>query len=85
MGLAGSHRRNGMPNPFEEEDADYLVLVNIENQYSLWPQFCEIPQGWSSVGPRGKRKDCMEWIEQNWTDMRPKSLVDQMNKLVRKE
>jgi MbtH protein len=74
-----------MPNPSEDENADYLVLVNNENQYSLRPQFCEIPQGWSSVGPRGNEKDCMEWIEQNWTDMRPKSLVDQMNKHVRKE
>jgi uncharacterized protein YbdZ (MbtH family) len=68
-----------MPNPFEDENGDYLVLVNSENQYSLWPSFREIPAGWASVGPRGKRSDCLEWIEKNWTDMRPKSLIDQMD------
>jgi len=69
-----------MQNPFEDENGDYLVLVNSEEQYSLWPSFREIPGGWSSVGPRGKRKECLDWIEKNWTDMRPKSLVDKMNR-----
>lgn len=68
-----------MANPFEDEIGEYLILVNSENQYSLWPGFREIPAGWTSVGCRGKRKDCLDWIENNWTDMRPKSLVDQMN------
>jgi MbtH protein len=65
-------------NPFEDENAEYLVLVNSELQYSLWPSFRDIPQGWNAVGPRGARKDCLAWIEQNWTDMRPRSLVDKM-------
>jgi uncharacterized protein YbdZ (MbtH family) len=68
-----------MQNPFEDENGDYVVLVNEEKQYSLWPSFREIPKGWTTVGPRGKRKDCLEWVEKNWTDMRPKSLVDRMN------
>jgi uncharacterized protein YbdZ (MbtH family) len=68
-----------MQNPFEDENGEYVILLNGENQYSLWPGFREIPQGWNSVGPRGKRKDCLDWIEKNWSDMRPKSLVDRMN------
>jgi MbtH protein len=69
-----------MQNPFDDDQGDFLVLVNAEKQYSLWPSFREIPGGWNRVGPQGDRKDCLEWIEKNWTDMRPKSLVDQMNK-----
>jgi MbtH protein len=69
-----------MTNPFEDEDGDYCVLVNLEGQYSLWPTFRDIPNGWSAVGPRGKRSVCLEYIEQNWTDMRPKSLIDQMER-----
>jgi uncharacterized protein YbdZ (MbtH family) len=67
-----------MTNPFEDENREYLVLVNEEEQYSLWPAFRDIPAGWSAVGPRGKRKECLDWIEANWTDMRPKSLVKAM-------
>jgi MbtH protein len=67
-----------MTNPFDDEDGDFLVLVNDELQYSLWPSFREVPAGWTAVGPRGKRAECLSYIEENWTDMRPKSLVDQM-------
>jgi MbtH protein len=66
-------------NPFEDENGDYLVLINAEGQYSLWPSFREVPAGWTAVGPRGQRKDCLDYIERMWTDMRPKSLIDQMN------
>jgi uncharacterized protein YbdZ (MbtH family) len=69
-----------MANPFENENADYLVLVNDERQYSLWPTIREVPAGWRAVGQRGKRRECLEWIEANWTDMRPKSLADTMDK-----
>jgi MbtH protein len=67
-----------MTNPFENEDGEYIVLVNHEEQYSLWPSFREVPAGWTAVGPRGKRKICLDWIEENWKDMRPKSLRDAM-------
>jgi MbtH protein len=67
-----------MTNPFEDESLEYLVLVNHEAQYSLWPAFKSIPAGWNAVGPRGDRKDCLAWIDSNWTDMRPKSLADEM-------
>jgi MbtH protein len=69
-----------MTNPFEDQDGQYLVLVNDEGQHSLWPTFREIPAGWTAVGPRAKRQECFDWIEANWTDMRPKSLVMAMTK-----
>jgi MbtH protein len=67
-----------MTNPFEDDQAEFLVVVNHEEQYSLWPAFKEIPAGWTATGPRGNRKVCLDWIEQTWTDMRPKSLRDAM-------
>ena len=59
-----------MANPFESESAEYLVLVNQEGQYSLWPAFRDVPAGWAATGPRGKRQECLEWIERCWTDSR---------------
>jgi len=67
-----------MTNPFEDEQGEYLVLINEEGQYSLWPAFIDVPAGWRTTGPRGERKLCLEWIDQNWTDMRPRSLVREM-------
>ncbi|WP_323180896.1 MbtH family protein [Streptomyces sp. NBC_01142] len=63
-----------MSNPFEDEEGSYLVLTNDENQHSLWPDFADVPEGWSVVH-KGIRQDCLDYIESNWTDMRPKSLV----------
>jgi MbtH protein len=62
-----------MANPFEGDDNGFLVLINVEGQYSLWPIFRPIPKGWSAVGPAGARQICLDWIEKNWTDMRAKS------------
>lgn len=67
-----------MTNPFEDESGEYLVLVNQEKQYSLWPSFLEIPTGWAATGPRGERRDCLDWIDANWVDMRPRSLREKM-------
>jgi MbtH protein len=66
-------------NPFEDDDAEYLVLVNHEGQYSLWPALVDIPAGWTATGPRGQRRVCLDWIDANWTDMRPKSLIEAMD------
>lgn len=63
-------------NPFENSEGVYTVLVNHENQHSLWPDFAEVPDGWTVVhGPAG-RQDCLEYVETHWTDMRPTSLVE---------
>jgi len=70
-----------MYNPFEQQDAQYIVLVNTENQYSLWPAEIDVPKGWSTVfGPQTK-KYCQEYIEENWVDMRPESLRRAMDEV----
>jgi MbtH protein len=66
-----------MVNPFDEETGQFLVLVNAEGQYSLWPGFREVPRGWAATGPRGTRQVCLDWIEAHWTDMRPRSLAEE--------
>ena len=56
----------------------FRVLINDEEQYSLWPASKDIPPGWHSVhGPDGKNA-CLAYVEANWTDMRPKSLREAM-------
>ncbi|MFE0517070.1 MbtH family protein [Streptomyces sp. NPDC058964] len=63
-----------MTNPFEDPDALYVVLINSEEQYSLWPSFAEIPAGWRAAHGPAPRQECLAHIEENWTDMRPSSL-----------
>jgi len=59
----------------EEEDlTSYQVVVNHEEQYSIWPVGRELPLGWSSVGKEGTKSECLAYIEEVWTDMRPLSL-----------
>ncbi|MFI6763860.1 MbtH protein [Micromonospora pisi] len=67
-----------MTNPFEDNDAEYLVLVNDEGQHSLWPVFVDVPAGWQVVHGKAARQDCLDYIEKSWTDMRPKSLIAAM-------
>lgn len=60
-----------------EQEADnrhYRVVVNGEEQYSIWPLEREIPLGWSEGGKSGTKQECLDYIEQVWTDMRPLSL-----------
>ena len=66
-------------NPFEDADGVYLVLVNEENQHSLWPHFIPVPDGWRVVFGEASRQACLDHGEANWTDMRPQSLVDAMS------
>lgn len=67
-----------MTNPFEDNDGVYLVLINDELQYSLWPAFADVPAGWKIVKDASGRQDCLDYIETHWTDMRPRSLVEAM-------
>jgi MbtH protein len=67
-----------MTNPFEDEDGIYLVLINDEGQYSLWPKDIDIPAGWSIIHPADNRKTCLDFINEHWTDMRPNSLIAAM-------
>ena len=66
-------------NPFDDETGRFLVLVNAEEQHSLWPVFAPVPGGWSIAfgDPDGAdRADCLAFVEANWTDLRPRSLRD---------
>ncbi|MFB7633890.1 MbtH family protein [Streptomyces sp. NPDC056149] len=67
-----------MANVFDDESARFIVLVNEERQYSLWPAATEVPGGWQVARPEGARQECLEFIESTWTDMRPASLVAAM-------
>ena len=67
-----------MSNPFESSSGTFLVLVNEERQFSLWPSFAPVPDGWElQYGPK-ERLECMAHIEKSWTDMRPNSLQIEM-------
>lgn len=64
-----------MANPFEAELSSYVVLCNDEGQYSLWLGFAHVPAGWRVVSGPDSRSGCLAYIEQNWTDLRPTSLI----------
>lgn len=59
---------------FDREDAIFKVVVNHEEQYSIWPDYKQTPNGWREVGKVGNKQDCLAYIESVWTDMRPLSL-----------
>ncbi|MEU4804701.1 MbtH family protein [Actinosynnema sp. NPDC023587] len=65
-----------MTNPFDDEAGTFLVLVNDEGQHSLWPEFAEVPQGWTTAHGPDTRQACVEYVEREWTDLRPRSLVE---------
>ncbi len=65
--------------PIEQEDNTvYHVVMNEEEQYSIWPDYRQIPAGWRAVGKTGLKQDCLDYIKEVWTDMRPLSLRRQM-------
>lgn len=68
-----------MTNPFDNESGSFFVLVNDEGQHSLWPAFAELPAGWTAVHGEASRQECLAYVEENWTDLRPKSLIAEIN------
>jgi MbtH protein len=62
----------------EQDDTVYRVVVNHEEQYSIWPDFKEIPLGWKDCGRKGPKAECLAYIKEVWTDMRPLSLRRRM-------
>ncbi|WP_200215661.1 MbtH family protein [Micromonospora coerulea] len=58
---------------------NFFVVINDEEQYSISPTHLPMPAGWRSVGVEGDKQTCLDWIEQNWTDMRPASLRRRMS------
>jgi len=67
----------------ENNQTIYKVVVNHEEQYSIWPADRENPLGWRDVGKRGPKAECLAYIEAVWTDMRPLSLRKQMEEMAR--
>lgn len=63
-----------MTSCFDREDTIFRVLVNHEEQYSLWPEWKAIPAGWRDTGVQGEKATCVAHVDQVWTDMRPLSL-----------
>jgi MbtH protein len=63
---------------FDDDEAEFLVVLNDEEQYSIWPTFLDMPAGWRTEGTRGKKQHCLGHIREIWTDMRPKSLRESM-------
>ncbi|MEV0749699.1 MbtH family protein [Streptomyces sp. NBC_01220] len=62
-------------NPFDDPDGRFLVLVNGEGQHSLWPSFADVPGGWTIAFEENTREACLDFVETNWTDLRPRSLT----------
>jgi MbtH protein len=59
---------------FDSPEARFKVLVNEEEQYSLWPADLAVPAGWTETGVCAAKQDCDAYLRKTWTDMRPKSL-----------
>lgn len=68
-------------NDDSEDLTVYSVVVNHEEQYSIWPADQDCPKGWTAVGKPATKKECLAYIAEVWTDMRPLSLRKRMNAL----
>ncbi|OBH97761.1 MbtH family protein [Mycobacterium scrofulaceum] len=66
-------------NPFDDETGKFVVLVNNEDQHSLWPVFTDVPAGWRVAYGEAERAACLDYIDQNWPDIRPKSLRERLS------
>ena len=64
----------------QEDKTIYKVVINHEEQYSIWPSHRDNPLGWKDVGKSGLKKECLDYIQEVWTDMRPRSLREKMDK-----
>jgi len=66
-------------NPFDDDAGLFRVVVNAEEQHSLWPVLVEVPAGWQTVFGAATRAECLDYVERNWSDMRPRSLREAMS------
>ena len=65
-----------MTNPFEDENGSYLVLINDAGQYSLWPEYIEVPDGWSTTHGPETRQACLDYVHLNCPDLRSRRLIE---------
>jgi uncharacterized protein YbdZ (MbtH family) len=70
-------------DPDKEDTTIYKVVVNHEEQYSIWPEYKENPRGWKDVGKVGPKTECLAHIKEVWTDMRPLSLRKKMEEMAK--
>jgi MbtH protein len=70
-----------MASPFDNEQGSFFALVNSAGQYSLWPAFAAVPEGWAVAHGAGPRAACLEYIANTWTDLRPGSLTGEPNQV----
>lgn len=66
-----------------EDNTIYKVVMNHEEQYSIWPEYKAMPSGWTYAGKTGPKAECLAHIKEVWTDMRPLSLRKKMEELER--
>ena len=69
----------------EEDKTIYKVVVNSEEQYSIWPADRENPLGWQDAGKSGLKPECLAYIKEVWTDMRPLSLRQHMEEIAKED
>ena len=60
----------------DNPDTEFTVVINDQEQYSIWPACRPVPAGWQTVGVTGNKSDCLAHINDVWTDQRPKRLRD---------
>ena len=58
----------------DETDLTFTVVINHEEQYSIWRVDQPVPDGWTEVGVTGDKQTCLDYVDRTWTDMRPLSL-----------
>ncbi len=61
-------------NPFEDPDGRFVVVANDDDQHSIWPTFMDVPDGWRVVHDEDSRSRSLAYVDQNWPDIRPRSL-----------
>jgi MbtH protein len=67
-----------MASDEKDDERNYVVVVNHEEQYSIWLEGKKVPDGWRTVGKAGPKSECLSYIQTVWTDMRPLSLRQKM-------
>jgi MbtH protein len=67
-----------MSHDEQDDNTIYKVVVNQEEQYSIWPSYRPNPLGWNDAGKSGLKQECLAYIKEVWTDMRPLSLRKKM-------
>jgi MbtH protein len=63
-----------MANPFDDDERDFLVLVDMAERYSLWPADIDVPEGWTVAFGAAAREECLRFVEEHWSALRPSRL-----------